>query len=64
MGGLSDACGLDFARKRYEIIAIEFKVIPAISVLADTKVLGPCPILVNDEIVNVYQVYSSKSDTT
>ena len=39
-------------------------VIPAISVLADTEVLGPCPILVNDEIVNMYQVYSSRSDTT
>ena len=48
--------------KRYEIIAIE--IIPAMSVLVDTEVLGPCPILVNDEIVNVYQVYSSKSDTT
>ena len=51
-------------KRYYEIIAIDFRVIPAISVLTDTKVLGPCLILVNDEIVNVYQVYSSKSDTT
>ena len=63
MGGLSDVAWT-LLGKRYEIIAIDFEIIPAMSVLADTEILGPCPILVNDEIVNVYQVYSSKSDTT
>ena len=62
--------GLDFAGKKGDNSYSEWSrlntkvVIPAISVLADTEVLGPCPILVNDEIVNMYHVYSSRSDTT